>query len=53
IKPTNAQFLRYLLHWGLFGTLSLQLYLCYQAFPRDRDFNKWLVYTVYVIEFMQ
>ncbi|KAJ7473454.1 hypothetical protein FB451DRAFT_292572 [Mycena latifolia] len=42
-----------LLHWGLFGTLSVQLYLYYQAFPNDRLFNKCLVYTVYVIEFVQ
>ncbi|KAJ7604443.1 hypothetical protein DFH06DRAFT_314711 [Mycena polygramma] len=43
----------YLLHWGLFGTLSIQLYLYYQAFPNDRLFNKCLVYTIYAIEFVQ
>ncbi|KAJ6464768.1 hypothetical protein C8R47DRAFT_67878 [Mycena vitilis] len=43
----------YLLHWGLFGTLSIQLYLYYQAFPNDRLFNKCLVYTICAIEFVQ
>ncbi|KAJ7642365.1 hypothetical protein DFH06DRAFT_999870 [Mycena polygramma] len=47
------QLVGYLLHWGLFGTLSIQLYLYYQAFPNDRLFNKCLVYTIYAIEFVQ
>ncbi|PBK66286.1 hypothetical protein ARMSODRAFT_1006054 [Armillaria solidipes] len=42
-----------LLNWGLFGTLSVQLYLYYLAFPDDRRFTKYLVYGVYVIEFVQ
>ncbi|KAJ7113870.1 hypothetical protein C8R44DRAFT_795884 [Mycena epipterygia] len=42
-----------LLHWGLFGTLSVQIYLYYQAFPNDRPSTKCLVYTVYAIEFVQ
>ncbi|KAK0226536.1 hypothetical protein IW262DRAFT_774035 [Armillaria fumosa] len=43
----------FLLHWGLFGTLSIQLYLYYLAFPKDRKFTKCLVYGVYIIEFAQ
>ncbi|PBK93188.1 hypothetical protein ARMGADRAFT_151634 [Armillaria gallica] len=43
----------YLLHWGLFGTLSVQLYLYYLAFPRDRRFTKCLVYGIYVVELVQ
>ncbi|KAK0183624.1 hypothetical protein F5146DRAFT_1230723 [Armillaria mellea] len=43
----------YLLHWGLFGTLSVQLYLYYLAFPRDRKFTKCLVYGIYIVEFVQ
>ncbi|KAK0212241.1 hypothetical protein DFS33DRAFT_1482176 [Desarmillaria ectypa] len=43
----------YLLHWGLFGTLSVQLYLYYLAFPKDRRFTKYLVYGIYVVEFVQ
>ncbi|KAJ6580021.1 hypothetical protein DFH09DRAFT_324494 [Mycena vulgaris] len=42
-----------LLDWGLFGTLTMQLYLYYQAFPNDRSFNKCLVYTVYLLELAQ
>ncbi|PBK66304.1 hypothetical protein ARMSODRAFT_1021505 [Armillaria solidipes] len=42
-----------LLNWGLFGTLSVQLYLYYLAFPNDRRFTKYTVYGIYVIEFVQ
>ncbi|KAJ7734367.1 hypothetical protein DFH07DRAFT_688173, partial [Mycena maculata] len=42
--------LGFLLNWGLFGSLSVQLYLYYLAFPDDRTFAK--VYTVYLIEFV-
>ncbi|PBK66544.1 hypothetical protein ARMSODRAFT_939210 [Armillaria solidipes] len=43
----------YLLHWGLFGTLSVQLYLYYLAFPKDRQSTKCLIYGIYVVEFAQ
>ncbi|PBK58837.1 hypothetical protein ARMSODRAFT_1027954 [Armillaria solidipes] len=43
----------YLLHWGLFGTLSVQLYLYYLAFPKDGQFIKCLVYGIYIVEFVQ
>ncbi|KAK0183642.1 hypothetical protein F5146DRAFT_1148914 [Armillaria mellea] len=43
----------YLLNWGLFGTLSVQLYLYYLAFPNDRKFVKYLVYGIYILEFAQ
>ncbi|PBK82337.1 hypothetical protein ARMGADRAFT_1170969, partial [Armillaria gallica] len=42
-----------LLNWGLFGTLSVQLYLYYLAFPNDRRFIKYLVYGIYIIELVQ
>ncbi|KAK0194328.1 hypothetical protein F5146DRAFT_1221791 [Armillaria mellea] len=42
-----------LLNWALFGTLSVQLYLYYLAFPNDRRLLKYLVYGIYVIEFVQ
>ncbi|KAK0498700.1 hypothetical protein EDD18DRAFT_1070873, partial [Armillaria luteobubalina] len=42
-----------LLNWGLFGTLSVQLYLYYLAFPNDKRFIKYTVYGIYVIEFVQ
>ncbi|KAK0493103.1 hypothetical protein EDD18DRAFT_1357027 [Armillaria luteobubalina] len=43
----------YLLHWGLFGTLSVQLYLYYLAFPEDRQFVKSVVYGIYIVELVQ
>ncbi|KAK0493076.1 hypothetical protein EDD18DRAFT_1464990 [Armillaria luteobubalina] len=52
-KLSGPLIVAYLLHWGLFGTLSVQLYLYYLAFPNDRKFTKCLVYGVYVIEFVQ
>ncbi|PBK80915.1 hypothetical protein ARMGADRAFT_949010 [Armillaria gallica] len=47
------QIVGYLLNWGLFGTLSVQLYLYYLAFPKDRRFIKCLVYGIYIVEFVQ
>ncbi|KAJ7687044.1 hypothetical protein B0H17DRAFT_1136549 [Mycena rosella] len=46
----NAQWLSHVLHWGLFGALSVQLYLYYQAFPNDKRSTKCLVYGIYAIE---
>ncbi|KAK0194315.1 hypothetical protein F5146DRAFT_1135078 [Armillaria mellea] len=43
----------FLLNWGLFGTLSVQLYLYYLAFPNDRRLLKNLVYGIYVVESVQ
>ncbi|KAK0194324.1 hypothetical protein F5146DRAFT_1035258 [Armillaria mellea] len=42
-----------LLNWWLFGTLSVQLYLYYLAFPNDKRFTKCLVYGIYIIESVQ
>ncbi|KAJ7309481.1 hypothetical protein DFH08DRAFT_1088243 [Mycena albidolilacea] len=42
-----------LLVWGLFGTLSVQVYLYYQAFPKDRLSTKCLVYGVYALELVE
>ncbi|KAJ7467570.1 hypothetical protein FB451DRAFT_1401572 [Mycena latifolia] len=41
------------LHWGLFGALTVQLYLYYEAFPHDRLPTKCLVYGVYAIELVE
>ncbi|KAJ7302024.1 hypothetical protein DFH08DRAFT_945856 [Mycena albidolilacea] len=41
------------LHWVLFGTLTVQFYLYYKAFPNDRLANKYLVYALYVLELIQ
>ncbi|KAK0241104.1 hypothetical protein EDD85DRAFT_948200 [Armillaria nabsnona] len=52
-KLSGPEIVAHLLHWGLFGTLSVQLYLYYLAFPKDRQFIKYLVYGVYIVEFVQ
>ncbi|KAF8910655.1 hypothetical protein CPB84DRAFT_1702355 [Gymnopilus junonius] len=43
----------YLLHWGLFGVLSMQVYVYYLAFPNDPRGTKALVYGVYAAEVAQ
>ncbi|KAE9390526.1 hypothetical protein BT96DRAFT_1024511 [Gymnopus androsaceus JB14] len=43
----------YTLNWGLFGTLSVQIYLYYLAFPTDRTAVKCVVYTIYILEIVQ
>ncbi|EJD01886.1 uncharacterized protein FOMMEDRAFT_86787, partial [Fomitiporia mediterranea MF3/22] len=40
-------------HWGLFGILTVQVYLYHLAFPRDRIAFKALVYTIYLAEVAQ
>ncbi|KAK0207628.1 hypothetical protein IW262DRAFT_521611 [Armillaria fumosa] len=53
IEKLSGPVIAILLHWGLFGTLSAQLYLYYLAFPNDRKFTKYLVYGIYVLELVQ
>ncbi|KAK0214878.1 hypothetical protein IW262DRAFT_248553 [Armillaria fumosa] len=53
VELTGAIIVGCLLNWGLFGTLSVQLYLYYLAFPNDRRVTKYLVYGIYVIEIVQ
>ncbi|KAJ6537420.1 hypothetical protein DFH09DRAFT_1369158 [Mycena vulgaris] len=53
VQLSGPLLIGYLLHWGLFGTLTLQLYLYYEAFPKDRLATKCLVYTVYVFALVQ
>ncbi|KAF9472082.1 hypothetical protein BDN70DRAFT_887418 [Pholiota conissans] len=43
----------YILNWGLHGILSMQVYLYYLAFPRDRVGHKALVYGTYLLESAQ
>ncbi|KAF8879970.1 hypothetical protein CPB84DRAFT_1735529 [Gymnopilus junonius] len=43
----------YLFHWGLFGTLTTQVYLYFIAFSTDPRGSKLLVYGVYAAEFVQ
>ncbi|KJA23659.1 hypothetical protein HYPSUDRAFT_39507 [Hypholoma sublateritium FD-334 SS-4] len=43
----------YLINWGLFGVISIQVYLYYLAFPTDILPLKCLVVTIYSIEAAQ
>ncbi|KAF7366871.1 hypothetical protein MSAN_00945800 [Mycena sanguinolenta] len=43
----------YMLHWGLFGALTIQTYLYFEAFPNDRNSTKFLVYGIYCLEVVQ
>ncbi|CDO78113.1 hypothetical protein BN946_scf184611.g5 [Trametes cinnabarina] len=45
--------LGYLFNWGLYGVLSVQVYLYHLAFPKDSVIVKTLVYSVYMIETAQ
>ncbi|KJA21546.1 hypothetical protein HYPSUDRAFT_724975 [Hypholoma sublateritium FD-334 SS-4] len=50
---TGPPLLGIVLNWALFGILSTQLFIYYQAFPRDKSFLKALVYSVYLLEAVQ
>ncbi|KAF8873112.1 hypothetical protein BD779DRAFT_1679370 [Infundibulicybe gibba] len=45
--------LGYLFNWGLYGVLSVQVYLYYLAFPNDRLSTKCLVFGLYLVETLQ
>ncbi|KAF8062235.1 hypothetical protein FPV67DRAFT_1367335, partial [Lyophyllum atratum] len=45
--------LGYLLNWGLYGVVSIQVYYYYIAFPKDRLYCKCLVYGTYILETLQ
>ncbi|KAH8079087.1 hypothetical protein BXZ70DRAFT_911121 [Cristinia sonorae] len=59
IPPIIAQLwdravaLGYLFNWGLFGALSVQVYIYYLAFPKDRTLSKSIVAFTYTIELLQ
>ncbi|KAL0575936.1 hypothetical protein V5O48_006048 [Marasmius crinis-equi] len=50
---TGPLLLGFMFNWGLFGVLSVQTYLYYTAFPRDRLAFQLLVYGIYIIETIQ
>ncbi|KDR70542.1 hypothetical protein GALMADRAFT_18588, partial [Galerina marginata CBS 339.88] len=43
----------HLLHWGIFGVLSMQVYMYYLAFPNDSGRIRLLVGVVYLFETAQ
>lgn len=45
--------LGYMFNWGLFGALSVQVYIYHVSFPEDRPLMKAIVYGVYLIELVQ
>ncbi|KAJ7506873.1 hypothetical protein B0H11DRAFT_245622 [Mycena galericulata] len=50
VQVSGPLVIAYLGEWALFGIVTVQLYLYYQAFPNDRWFTKCLVYTVYALQ---
>ncbi|KAF9008193.1 hypothetical protein BDZ89DRAFT_1144247 [Hymenopellis radicata] len=53
IQLSGPHILAYFFNWGLYGVLTVQVYLYYTAFPNDRWGSKALVYLVYVLELLQ
>uniref|UniRef100_A0A0W0G0L4 DUF6534 domain-containing protein n=1 Tax=Moniliophthora roreri TaxID=221103 RepID=A0A0W0G0L4_MONRR len=45
--------LGYMLNWGLYGVLSVQVYLYWTAFPNDQLLTQILVYGLYILETAQ
>ncbi|KAF9045665.1 hypothetical protein BDZ89DRAFT_1007879 [Hymenopellis radicata] len=50
---TGPLLLGHFFNWGLFGALSVQAYVYYLAFPKDRWWSKTIVATTYTIELLQ
>ncbi|KAK1233595.1 hypothetical protein PQX77_003247 [Marasmius sp. AFHP31] len=50
---TGPLLIGYLFNYGLFGALSVQTYLYYNAFPNDALKFQLLVYGVYIVECVQ
>ncbi|TCD60454.1 hypothetical protein EIP91_010048 [Steccherinum ochraceum] len=53
VRLTGPLLVGHLLNWGLFGALSVQCYIYYLAFPKDRRSIKHLVAFMFVIELVQ
>ncbi|KAJ7641835.1 hypothetical protein FB45DRAFT_1022562 [Roridomyces roridus] len=50
IQTAETLILMFLMDLALFGCLSVQTYVYYQAFPKDRQLTKGLVYGMYVLQ---
>ncbi|KAF8187806.1 hypothetical protein BJ912DRAFT_420111 [Pholiota molesta] len=48
-----TQLISTIVNWGLFGVLSVQVFLFSQAFPNDRPIFKAMVYGTYLVETAQ
>ncbi|KAF8236146.1 hypothetical protein L208DRAFT_1391271 [Tricholoma matsutake] len=53
VQSAGPLVLGYMMNWGLFGVLTIQVYLYYIAFPKDRLICKCLVYGVCALETLQ
>ncbi|KAJ3486712.1 hypothetical protein NLI96_g4049 [Meripilus lineatus] len=53
VEYTGPLLLGHLFNWGLFGVLSVQVYIYYLSFPRDRLLPKLIVATTYTLEVLQ
>ncbi|KAG7086263.1 hypothetical protein E1B28_002230 [Marasmius oreades] len=53
--PATAGFhiVGYLLNWGFFGALCVQVFLYYWAFPKDKLFLKLIVYGLFALDIIQ
>ncbi|KAH8088903.1 hypothetical protein BXZ70DRAFT_498943 [Cristinia sonorae] len=49
----GPMFIAYLIHWGLFGILTVQCYIYYIAFPKDGWITKGTVALGYFLETVQ
>ncbi|KXN88400.1 hypothetical protein AN958_07382 [Leucoagaricus sp. SymC.cos] len=49
----SNQVVGYLLAWGLYGVLVVQVYIYILAFPQDKTFNRVLVMIVLILETLQ
>ncbi|KAG7097835.1 hypothetical protein E1B28_005153 [Marasmius oreades] len=52
-KSAGPFLLGYFLNYGLYGALTVQMYIYYLAFPNDRTAVKAMVYGLYLVETMQ
>ncbi|KAF5317948.1 hypothetical protein D9619_012057 [Psilocybe cf. subviscida] len=53
VMVTGPRIVGYILHFILFGVLSLQVYIYSSAFPNDVLINKVFVYAAYLLEVTQ
>jgi len=50
---TGPTILGNFVNWGLFGVLSLQVYLYYSAFPKDKGLVKIVAYGLFLVQTVQ
>ncbi|KAG7097842.1 hypothetical protein E1B28_005157 [Marasmius oreades] len=53
LKSAGPFLLGYLLNYGLYGVLTVQVYVYYTAFPNDRTAVKAIVFGVFLLETIQ